>query len=126
MKLNIDDIANLMQRNLISNAADETLGTRHLEKAADFLNSAADLFEDAGLYEEAEAVTQILEKLAAMPDLKKVHQEAEKEVQNLKHTGTMFSFDKNDVKDADLDKELDLDDEDVEKLNQMLDFEDEK
>ena len=127
-----DDIAKLMAKTLddksfafLENESVNADTSAQLDKAVDFLNSAANLFEDAGMRTEAEMVTVIIEKIASMPDMKKIKHESEKEVKNLKHTGTMFSFDKSDAKDQE-SKELDLDEADVDELNKMLSFEDEE
>lgn len=95
-----DELANFMQRKLIANAVDESFSIDKLEKAVDYLNSAADLFEDAGMHAEAEAVTKVIEKLANVPTDTSLAEEAPPAA-------------------------LDVDDQDLEKVEQMLDFEDE-
>lgn len=53
-----------MQTNLISNQAENSFSFNNLSKAADYLNNAAELFDDVGMNKHAEAITKILEKIA--------------------------------------------------------------
>ncbi len=66
-----EDIAKVMQENLVSSAVEESGGFNKIAKALDHLNAAADLFDDAGLLAEAEILTYLLESLAAKKDSEK-------------------------------------------------------
>jgi len=53
-----------MQSRLVANQAENEYSFNKLAKAADYLNTAAELFDDVGMNKEAESVTRILEKIA--------------------------------------------------------------
>jgi hypothetical protein len=60
-----DEIYRSMERTLVdSQQVENTHGLSKLAKAVDYLNSAASIFEKAGMDEEAEEVTEILQRLA--------------------------------------------------------------
>lgn len=59
-----NEILSSMESNLLANQADNKFSVNKLSKAADYLNNAADLFDDVGMNKEAEIVTKLLEKLA--------------------------------------------------------------
>jgi hypothetical protein len=59
-----DELFRSMETSLIKNQTENKHGFSKVAKAADLLNTAADIFEHAGMSEEAAAVTQILEALA--------------------------------------------------------------
>lgn len=54
-----------MQSRLVQNQAENQYSFNKLAKAADYLNNAAELFDDVGMNKEAEVVTRLIEKLAA-------------------------------------------------------------
>lgn len=59
-----DELYKSMGQNLTSNHLEDKHGFSKLAKAADFLNSAATIFEQAGMTAEAEEVTEVLKSLA--------------------------------------------------------------
>jgi hypothetical protein len=81
----------------------------HLDKAVDYLNSAASILDDIGMVKIANKVVLILDGIGS-GDGKKTHQcypngepdkhtlnlTPEKMVENLKDHGTVFTMDKND------------------------------
>ncbi len=54
-----------MEDKLVSNQKEAKYGYNRLSKAADFLNSAAKLFENAGMHKEAKEVTKVLKSLSS-------------------------------------------------------------
>jgi len=60
-----EELYRSMQKQLVSNQVENKYGFDKLAQAADLLNAAASLFEEAGLTEEAEEVTKVLQDLAA-------------------------------------------------------------
>lgn len=64
-----DELLQSMEKNLVGNQVETKYGFSKLAKAADLLNTAASIFEQAGMHEEAEGVTQVLQDLAQ--DLKR-------------------------------------------------------
>ena len=67
-----DEIAAGMEKHLIDNSINK-LATQETQivKAADYLNAAAEIFEDFGLTKQAEIITLVLETLAAKKSKKK-------------------------------------------------------
>lgn len=63
-----DEIYQSMQTSLVKNQTENQHGFNKLAKAADLLNTAADIFDKAGMYQEATQVTEILKAL--IKDLK--------------------------------------------------------
>lgn len=59
-----DEIFRSMQKTLVSNQVETQHGFNKLAKAVDFLNAAAQIFENAGMHEEAAEVTGVLQSLA--------------------------------------------------------------
>ena len=59
-----DELYRSMETNLTKNQAENNHGFNRLAKAADLLNVAAAIFDQAGMSDEAADVTQILEDLA--------------------------------------------------------------
>jgi hypothetical protein len=60
-----DEIYKSMEKQLVSNQVEETHGFNKLAKAADYLNSAAEIFEQVGMRKEASEITEVLHSLAA-------------------------------------------------------------
>lgn len=58
------ELAKSMEENLVSNGLENKHNFDKIAKAADFLNAAAEIFDDTGFHAEAEVITQVLEKLA--------------------------------------------------------------
>lgn len=59
-----DEIYHAMEKGLVANQSETKHGFNKLAKAADLLNAAASLFEQAGMQEEAAQVTNVLQELA--------------------------------------------------------------
>jgi hypothetical protein len=59
-----DEIYRSMEKTLVSNQVENKHGFNKLAKAVDFLNEAAAIFEQAGMYKEAAEVTKVLQSLA--------------------------------------------------------------
>lgn len=59
-----DELYRSMEKKLVANQVEDTHGFNKLAKAADYLNSAAELFENAGMHSQAAEVTEVLRKLA--------------------------------------------------------------
>lgn len=59
-----DEIYRSMEKTLVKNQTENKYGFDKLAKAADLLSAAASLFEEAGMVEEANEVTQVLQDLA--------------------------------------------------------------
>jgi hypothetical protein len=88
-----------------------------LTKVADYLNSAAEILDNAGMGDEAEIVTAVIELLANKEgnvDLRALIQSSKMESvqleKNLLETGTPFKFDGNDADDGEVSKESDSSD----------------
>jgi len=124
-----------MQRELQSH--DKKQGMENLVKAADYLHSAIEIFEEAGMTAQADKVLKILAKLATdSNDAKKKKQPVdkytkgltpEKMLKNLSEHGSVFNMvDDNSADDL---LNLDINDADLEVNNDVNDdpsFEDEK
>lgn len=99
-KSSVDEIMQSMQHQLVDGAINKMAETQaQLVKAADFLNAAAEIFDETGLSVQAEVVTAVLESLAAKKKSKKKKTKAkvkpkapssEKMVENLKEKGWVF------------------------------------
>jgi len=97
--------------------------TDNLEQAVDYLNSAIDIFEDAGLTAQADQILNVLSKIAkkgrpkrpkdprTVSDRHTKGLTSEQAIKNLKNHGTMFNM--ADVSSADdiLNTEIILDEE---------------
>lgn len=99
-KSSIDEIANAMERHLVDGVINKQAEKEEqLVKAANYLNAAAEIFDESGLNIQAELITAVLESLAAKKSKKKVKPKAklkskapssEKMVKNLKEKGWVF------------------------------------
>ena len=58
-----DELMRSMEKELVGKQLEEKHGFNKLAKAIDYLNAAANIFEQAGLHKEAEEVTEILETM---------------------------------------------------------------
>ncbi len=58
-----NEIYQSMEKKLTANQVEKSYGFNKLAKAADYLNAAAELFDNAGMYSEAKEITKILEEL---------------------------------------------------------------
>jgi hypothetical protein len=79
-----------MQKELIKNATNQA--TDNLGKAVDCLNSAIEIFEDAGLHVQADHVLKIISKIANESDRHTKGLTSDKMVSNLKNHGTVFNL----------------------------------
>lgn len=59
-----DEIYRSMETSLAKNQTENTYGFQRLAKAVDFLNTAAEIFDQAGMSEESRQITEILRSLA--------------------------------------------------------------
>lgn len=59
-----NELYKAMEKHLVANQVEDNHSFKKLAKAIDYLNNAADLFENAGLYTEAAEVVEILESFA--------------------------------------------------------------
>lgn len=58
-----NEICQSMEKSLVANQTEQLYGFDKIAKAADFLNDAASIFDQAGLYSEASDITDVLESL---------------------------------------------------------------
>lgn len=59
-----DEIYHSMEKQLVSNQLEDKHGFNKLSKAANYLHAAAEIFEQAGMSEQAEEITEVLQGLA--------------------------------------------------------------
>lgn len=59
-----DELYRSMEKTLVKNQTENRHGFNKLAKAADLLNTAADIFERAGMRKEAEEIVNIMQSLA--------------------------------------------------------------
>lgn len=59
-----DEIYRSMEKQLVSSQVENKYGFNKLAKAVDCLNAAAEIFEQAGMSEEAAEITEVLHGLA--------------------------------------------------------------
>lgn len=59
-----DEIYRSMEKSLVKNQTENRHGFDKLAKAADLLNTAADIFDDAGMYKESKEITKVLQSMA--------------------------------------------------------------
>ena len=59
-----DEIYRSMEKQLASNQVENTHGFKRLAQATDYLNAAAEIFEQAGMSEQAVEITEVLQGLA--------------------------------------------------------------
>lgn len=59
-----DEIYQHMEKRLVSNQVEDIHGLNKLAKATDLLNTAATIFEQAGMYEESDEIIKILQDFA--------------------------------------------------------------
>lgn len=55
-----DEIYRSMEKTLVKNQSENTHGFDKLARAVDLLNTAATIFDDAGMHVEADGVTAVL------------------------------------------------------------------
>lgn len=59
-----DEIYSSMEKSLVKAQTEEQYGFDKLAKAVNYLNSAAAIFEQAGMLTEADEVTEVLQSIA--------------------------------------------------------------
>lgn len=59
-----EEIRQSMEKALVKNQAEKTHGFNRLAQAADYLNAAAEIFEQVGMSEQADEITEVLQGLA--------------------------------------------------------------
>lgn len=59
-----DEIFRSMETSLVKNQTEEKHGLSKLAKAADLLNEAASIFDDAEMFQESKDISDILQNLA--------------------------------------------------------------
>jgi hypothetical protein len=113
-----DELIAGMQRKLAE--GDKEIAISELPQAVDYLNSAMDIFEDAGMNIQADMIVNILTKVAKMSDPRKVPNHysrltPEQQVKNLLDHGTQLADDGNDILNADIsDEPVEISDDDFE------------
>ena len=75
-----NEIYDSMKKNLIANQVEDSHGFNKLAKAVDYLNAAAEIFENAGMVGEASKITEVLKTFAS------------KHHQPLAHNEMIFNF----------------------------------
>ncbi len=115
-----------MQKELIKTASNQE--TENLGKAVDYLNSAIEIFEDAGLSTQANQVLKIISKIATETDSHTKGLTSDKMVANLKNHGTVFNLsDDGQAADDMLNAEVgDLEVSEKDLGSDLQDFEDER
>lgn len=58
-----DEIYKSMEKQLVANQTEDTYGFNKLAQVADYLNKAAEIFDEAGMIDEANQVTLVLKNL---------------------------------------------------------------
>lgn len=59
-----DEIYRSMEKQLVSNQLENQHGFKRLAQAAELLNKAAEIFENAGMTDTADDITELLQDLA--------------------------------------------------------------
>jgi hypothetical protein len=59
-----DELYRSMEKTIVKNQTENTHGFNKLAQAADLLNTAADIFDRAGMRKESEEVTKVLQSMA--------------------------------------------------------------
>jgi hypothetical protein len=59
-----DEISESMKQILVSNAIDNKYGLSKIAKAADYLNIAAGICDQAGMYHQSDDITNLLKQLS--------------------------------------------------------------
>lgn len=59
-----DELYRSMEKQLVSNQSENQNGLKKLAQATDLLNKAAEIFEQAGMTETADDITDLLQNLA--------------------------------------------------------------
>lgn len=131
-----DELIAGMQKRLAQPEVDEAM--EHIVDAADLLNAAAEIFEEAGMTKQADKVLSILAKIAIQHHQEKEQYKApvdhatkgltpQKMIQNLLHHGTEFNMADDNASDDLLNADIDDKSLEVNEKNPLheMDFEDE-
>lgn len=59
-----EEIRQSMEKTLVANQVEKNHSFKKLAQAADYLNAAAEIFEQAGMAEQADEITEVLQGLA--------------------------------------------------------------
>lgn len=59
-----DEVFRSMEKTLVKNQTENTHGLNKLAKAVDYLNDAASIFDNAGMVDEANQITEVLQALS--------------------------------------------------------------
>lgn len=134
-----DELIAGMQKRLAQPEVDEAM--EHIVDAADLLNAAAEIFEEAGMTKQADKVLNILAKIAIQHHQEKEQYKAhkapvdhatkgltpQKMIQNLLHHGTEFNMADDNASDDLLNADIDDKSLEVNEKNPLheMDFEDE-
>lgn len=59
-----DELYRSMEKTIVKNQTENKHGFNKLAQAADLLNTAADIFDRAGMYKESKEVTKVLQSMA--------------------------------------------------------------
>jgi hypothetical protein len=59
-----DEIYHSMEKQLVATQVENEHGFKRLAQAADYLNAAAEIFEQAGMSEQADEITEVLHGLS--------------------------------------------------------------
>lgn len=58
-----NEIYQSMEKSLVANQTESKHGFKRLAQAADYLNAAAEIFDQAGMTEQSEEITEVLQGL---------------------------------------------------------------
>lgn len=95
-----------MSKKLVSNQIENLYSFEKISKAADYLNSAAEILDDTGMTAEAELITRLLEKIAKSNSgsKKKLKNDSAARLKAMERTGIPFL--KSDNNYLDLNSEV--------------------
>lgn len=60
-----NELRDSMQKHFVSNQVEEQHGINKIAKAVDYLHSAAQIFDEAGMQEESNEITNFLKELGS-------------------------------------------------------------
>lgn len=64
----VDELYHSMEKKLVAKQVEDTHGLKKIAKAVDYLYAAASIFDQAGLTNEAEEITEVLNGLVGKND----------------------------------------------------------
>lgn len=122
-----DELIAGMQRELTAN--EQSAAVNNLDQAVEYLHSAVQVFEDAGMNTQADAILRVLLKVAKGHGKHDPHTfglTSEKMIQNLLNHGTEFNMVDDGGIDELLDADMNGDELDISEANfEDMDFEEE-